>query len=158
MWKKLDELASVPPKPSSSSQEEDTVTQMLMSAIRDSSHEKVQQVDDAALKVTSKDQAFQEYAEAADKFSKSAQEFIRCAPLFSAARQAYEELKRASEQVRRFLDSDEQQFRALMNLAQDQANSHLTPTEAPSGRKQPESSKPEPFIVNSDNRKMNNFP
>jgi len=56
MWKKLDNLANVPPKPTSSRQEEDSVTQMLMRAIRDSSHEKLQQIDDPAPKVVSKQQ------------------------------------------------------------------------------------------------------
>jgi hypothetical protein len=157
MWKKLDDLASVPSKASPSSQEEDSVTQMLMSAIRDSSHEKEQQTDDPEPKVAN-DQVFQEYAEAVAKFTKSAREFIRCAPLLSEARQAYEKLRSTSEQIRQSLDSDEQQFRILMGLAQDQANVHLAPAEPPLERKPPEPSKPEPFVANSDNRKMNIFP
>lgn len=160
MWKKLEDLASAPSKPSSANPEEDSVTQMLMSAIRDSGQEKLQQpqqIDDPQRKMSGNEQTFQEYSEAVDKFTRSAREFIRCAPLLSEARQAYEKLRSTSEQIRRSLDSDEQQFKILMGLAQDQANVHLAPAESPLERKPPEPSKPEPFIVNSD-KKMNNFP
>jgi hypothetical protein len=66
-------------------------------------------------------------------------------------------LRTAGEQIRKVLDSDERQFRALMDLAQDQAKVHLGSTESPSGRKPPESSKLEPFVVNSGT-KMSKFP
>ena len=159
MWKKLDDLESVPPNPSSSKQEEDSVTQMLMSAIRGVSQQKEQQIDNPEPKVGRDEEAFQEYAEAVDQFTKSAKEFIRCAPLFSEARQAYEKLRTTSERIRKSLDSDEQQFRILMDLAKDQANVHLAPTQSSlEGKKPPESSRPEPFIVNGDGKKMTKFP
>jgi hypothetical protein len=60
----------------------------------------------------------------------------------------------ASDEIRRALDSDEQQVRALMDLAQEKAKTHLASAESVSGRKPPETSKPEPFIVN----KMTKFP
>jgi len=159
MWKKLEEFASVPPKSSSSSQEDDSVTQVLMNAIRDSSYakeeEKMEEKTGPEPKADPYEQTFQEYAEAVDQFTKSAKEFIRYAPLLSEARQAYEKLRTASERIRRSLETDEKEFRTLMDLAQDQAKLHLAPTGSSlDGTKPPKSSRPEPFIVNSDSKKI----
>jgi soluble cytochrome b562 len=159
MWKKLEEFASVPPEPTSSSQEDGSVTQMLMNAIRDSSHakkeEKKEEKTGPELKADPYEHTFQEYAEAVDQFTKSAKEFIRYAPLLSEARQAYEKLRTASERIRRSLESDEKQFRTLMDLAQDQAKLHLAPTGSSlEGTKPPKSCRPEPFVVNSDGKKI----
>ena len=155
MWKKLDDFASVPPKPSPSSQDGDSVTQVLMNAIRDSSYTKKEEETGPEPKADPYEHTFQEYAEAVDQFTKSAKEFIRYAPLLSEARQAYEKLRTASERIRRSLESDEKQFRTLMDLAQDQARLHLAPTGSSlEGTKPPKSSRPEPFIVNSDGKKI----
>ena len=107
MWKKVEEVASVPPKPSSSSQEDDSVNQMLMNAIRDSSYEKEKEEEKTGPepKVDLNEQTFQEYTKAVDQFKRSAKEFIRYAPLLSEARQAYEKLMTASERIRKSLDS-----------------------------------------------------
>lgn len=161
MWKKDDDRASIPAT-SSSNLDENRISEMLMNAIRDSSHANEPRVDGPEPKVIQNEQdsyppIFQEYATASDKFTKSAKEFIRCTALLSEARQAYETLRTAGEQIRKVLDSDERQFRALMDLAQDQAKVHLGSTESPSGRKPPESSKLEPFVVNSGT-KMSKFP
>jgi hypothetical protein len=67
---------------------------------------------------------FVQYAEALEKCTKTAAEFIRYASLLSEARQAYQKLLAASDEIRRALDSDEQQVRALMDLAQEKAKIH----------------------------------
>jgi hypothetical protein len=132
---------------------------MLMDAIRESSYAKEQLPEKLEPKLVgdehhSCEPMFVQYAEAVHKCTKSVTEFIRCASLLSEARQAYEKLRAASDEVRRTLDSDEQQVRALMDLAQEKAKILLTGAEPVSGRKPPEASRPEPFIVN----KMTKFP
>jgi hypothetical protein len=161
MWRKVDDRASNPAT-SCSNQDQNRISEMLMNAIHDSSHASEPLVDGPEPKLIQNEQdsyppIFQEYAKASEKFSKSAKEFIRCAALLSEARQAYETLITASERIRTSLDSDERQFRALMDLAQDQAKVHLASTESPSGRKPAESSTLEPFLVNSG-AKLAKFP
>jgi hypothetical protein len=156
MWSKSD-AKPVPPDTSINQPENESITEMLMGAIRESNYAKEQPLEDREPKLAehhSSEPMFVQYAEALEKCTKSAAEFIRCASLLSEARQAYEKLMAASDEIRRSLDSDEQQVRALMDLAQEKAKIHLAPAEAVSGRKPPEASRPEPFIVN----KMTKFP
>ena len=157
MWSKTD-AKQIPAGGSTSQAESESVTEMLMDAIRESSYAKEQIPEKHEPKIAgeerhSREPMFVQYAEALEKCTKSAAEFIRCASLLSEARQAYEKLMAASDEIRRALDSDEQQVRALMDLAQEKAKTHLA-SESVSGRKPPETSKPEPFIVN----KMAKFP
>jgi len=155
MWSKSD-AKPVPPDTSIDQPENESITEMLMGAIRESNYVKEQPLEDREPKLAehhSSEPMFVQYAEALEKCTKSAAEFIRYASLLSEARQEYEKLMAASDEIRRALDSDEQQVRALMDLAQEKAKTHLA-SESVSGRKPPETSKPEPFIVN----KMTKFP
>jgi uncharacterized protein YgbK (DUF1537 family) len=156
MWSKSD-AKPVPPDTSIDQPENESITEMLMGAIRESNYVKEQPLEDREPKLAehhSSEPMFVQYAEALEKCTKSAAEFIRYASLLSEARQAYEKLMAASDEIRRALDSDEQQVRALMDLAQEKAKIHLAAAEAVSGRKGPEASRTEPFIVN----KMTKFP
>ena len=54
------------------------------------------------------------YTEAVKKFTKSASAFIEHVPLLAEAREAYEEATRASTELRRVLDSGDENLRALM--------------------------------------------
>jgi uncharacterized protein YgbK (DUF1537 family) len=139
--------------------ENESITEMLMDAIRESKHATEQPLEEHEPKLAevehhSCNPMFVQYTEAVDKCTKSATEFIRYASLLSEARQAYEKLRAASDEIRRALDSDEQQICALMDLAQEKAKILLAAAEPVVGRKPPEASRTEPFIVN----KMSKFP
>jgi hypothetical protein len=158
MWSKSD-AKSIPPDASIKQPENESIAEMLMSAIRETSHAKDQPIKEhepklAEVEHRSYGPMFVQYEEGVEKCTRSASEFIRCASLLSEARQAYEKLRAASDEIRRTLDSDEQQVRALMDLAQEKAKILLAEAEPVSGRKPPEATRPEPFIVN----KMTKFP
>jgi hypothetical protein len=158
MWSKTD-AKQIPAGGSTSQAESESVTEMLMDAIRESGYAKEQIPEKHEPKIAGEERhscepMFVQYAEAVDKCTKSVTEFIRCASLLSEATQTYEKLKAASDQIRRTLDSDEQQVRTLMDLAHEKAKILLAGGEPVSARKPPEASRPEPFIVN----KMTKFP
>ena len=158
MWSKSDPKP-IPPNASIKQPENESITEMLMSAIRESNPGEEQALEDHEPKLAADEHhscgpMFVQYAKSVDKCTKSATEFIRCASLLSEARQAYEKLREAGDEIRRALDSDEQQIRTLLDLAQEKAKIHLAAAESVSGRKPPELSRPEPFIVN----KMTKFP
>ena len=54
------------------------------------------------------------YTGAVDEFTKSATSFIEQLPLLTTARAAYEEAMRASAEIRKILDTEEQNLRTLM--------------------------------------------
>ncbi len=54
------------------------------------------------------------YTGAVDEFTKSATSFIQQLPLLATARAAYEEAMRASGEIRKILDAEEQNLRTLM--------------------------------------------
>ena len=54
------------------------------------------------------------YTGAVDEFTKSASAFIEQLPLLTTARAAYEEAMRASTEIRKVLDTEEQNLRTLM--------------------------------------------
>jgi uncharacterized membrane protein YccC len=158
MWSNSD-AKSIPPDASINQPENESITEMLMSAIRESSHAREQPLKEYEPKLAEVEHhscgsMFVQYEEAIEKCTRSASGFIRCASLLSEARQAHEKLRAASTEIRRTLDSDEQQVRALMDLAQEKAKILLAEAEAASGRKPPEAFRPEPYIV----KKMTNFP
>jgi hypothetical protein len=72
------------------------------------------------------------YTEAVKKFTKSASAFIEQLPLLAAAREAYEEANRASAELRKVLDSGDENLRALMSHLEHMANIELV--NAPAGR------------------------
>jgi hypothetical protein len=65
------------------------------------------------------------YTEAVKKFTKSASAFIEHVPLLAEAREAYEEATRASTELRRVLDSGDENLRALMTQLEQMANVNL---------------------------------
>ena len=114
MWSKSDPKP-IPPNASINQPENESIAEMLMSAIRESNHAEEPPLEHPEPKFAEDEYhacgpMFVQYAEAFDKCTKSATEFIRCASLLSEARQAYERLRAASDEIRRALDSDEQQF------------------------------------------------
>jgi hypothetical protein len=72
------------------------------------------------------------YTEAVKKFTKSASAFIEQLPLLAAAREAYEEATRASAELRKVLDSGDENLRALMSHLEQMANVQLA--NVPTGR------------------------
>jgi hypothetical protein len=176
MWKKLDEANSRSGSSSNQAPEmsEESISEMLMGAIRDSNlgHEK--ELPQADLQEKSKTEVaglqpqpisastLGAYTEAVKKFTKSATAFIECLPLLSEAREAYEEATRASTELRKVLDSGDENLHALMNQLAQMANAQLV--NAPmlksiSDRKKPEPSKLEAMQVIEEARaKIKRFP
>lgn len=72
------------------------------------------------------------YTEAVNKFTRSASAFIEHLPLLAEARRAYEEATRASAELRRVLDTGDENLRALMSHLEQMANVHLV--NVPSGK------------------------
>ena len=65
------------------------------------------------------------YTEAVKKFTKSASAFIEQLPLLAEAREAYEQATRASMELRKVLDSGDENLRTLMTHLEQMANIHL---------------------------------
>ncbi len=65
------------------------------------------------------------YTEAVNKFTKSASAFVEHLPLLAEARQAYEEAARASTELRKILDSGDENLRALMSHLEQMVNVQL---------------------------------
>jgi hypothetical protein len=84
------------------------------------------------------------YTEAVKKFTKSASAFIEQLPLLAEAREAYEQANRASMELRKVLDSGDENLRTLMTHLEQMANIHLVNVPAVKSmgeRRKPESSK-----------------
>ena len=78
------------------------------------------------------------------KFTKSASAFIEQLPLLAEAREAYEDATRASMDLRKVLDSGDENLRTLMTHLEQMANIHLVNVPAVKStteRRKPESSK-----------------
>jgi hypothetical protein len=81
------------------------------------------------------------YKGAADEFTKSASVFIEQLPLLTTARAAYAEAMRASTEIRKVLDAEEQKLRTLMTQLEQGLSVHDSKP-APD-RKSPEPAKVE---------------
>jgi hypothetical protein len=80
------------------------------------------------------------YTGAVDEFTKSANSFIEQLPLLATARAAYEEAMRASAEIRKVLDAEEQNLRTLMTQLEQGLSVHdAKPT--------PDKKSPEPAKV-----------
>ncbi len=166
MWKKLGSSASIPVDSSPNSISSESVTEMLMDAIRDSSVAKEQLIrhpkdESAQDREQTLHPLLQEYAETVDKCTRSASEFIRCASLLSEARDTYEKLRTLGSEIRRVLASDEEKLSALMDQVQKTADRQLPDESAQSSseRKAPESSKLATIsAANGERSKMIKFP
>src|SRR6185437_10719270 len=107
MWSKSDPKP-IPPNASINQPENESVAEMLMSAIRESNHTEEPPLEHPEPKLAEDEHhscgpMFVQYEEAIHKCTKSATDFIRCASLLSEARQAYEKLRAASDEIRRAL-------------------------------------------------------
>jgi hypothetical protein len=80
------------------------------------------------------------YTGAVDEFTKSATSFIEHLPLLTTARAAYEEAMRASAEIRKVLDAEEQNLRTLMTQLERGLSVHDAPPA-------PEKKSPEPAKV-----------
>jgi hypothetical protein len=93
------------------------------------------------------------YTEAVKKFTRSASAFIEHLPLLAEAREAYEEASRASMELRKVLDSGDENLRTLMTHLEQMANVHLVNVpvvKSISDRKKPEPSKLAPVRGNEE--------
>ena len=165
MWKNLDGSARIPLNSQSSSMSSDSVSEILMSAIRDSDVAKEQLVTDPKSEVVQNQEPLwqpmlREYAEAVEKCTRSANEFVRCAALLSEAREAYDKLRTVRGEIQRVMASDEAKLSAIMALVQKTADTQMIGESGQSTeRKAPESSKIASIsIANGDRTKMTKFP
>jgi len=93
------------------------------------------------------------YTDAVKKFTRSASAFIEHLPLLAEAREAYEEASRASTELRKVLDSGDENLRTLMAHLEQMANVHLVNVpvvKSISDRKKPEPSKLAPVRGNEE--------
>lgn len=166
MWKKLENYAGSRLE-SSSNQESDTnqspdynrqsVDDRLLQAIGKDEREDPQFEDGPSLEVSAPQAEVAEpqrkqaspatlgaYTEAVKKFTRSASAFIEHLPLLAEAREAYEEASHASMELRKVLDSGDDNLRTLMTHLEQMANVHLVNVpgvKSISDKKKPEPSK-----------------
>ncbi len=81
------------------------------------------------------------YTEALNEFTKNATAFIEHLPLLTKARDAYERAMRSSGELRRVLDTGEENLQTLMTQLEQAVNVHGVKT--PTDRKKPEPAKVE---------------
>jgi hypothetical protein len=81
------------------------------------------------------------YTEAVKEFTANATAFLEHLPLLTKARSAYEEAMRASTEMRKVLDSSDENLRALMTQLEQQVN--FRELKAATDKKQPEPAKVE---------------
>jgi len=81
------------------------------------------------------------YTEALNEFAKSATAFIEQLPLLTRARDAYEQAMRASAELRKVLDTGEENLQTLMRQLEQAVSVHGV--KLPSDRKKPEPAKVE---------------
>jgi hypothetical protein len=79
------------------------------------------------------------YTEAVNEVTKNATAFIEHLPLLTKARDAYDRAMKASAEMRRVLDSDEEHLRALMTQLAQVLNDHVVKPAAE--KKRPELAK-----------------
>jgi hypothetical protein len=166
MWKKLDGSASLPLDSSSNSISSESVSEMLMGAIRDSSVAKEQLAPDPRPELPQDSEhmlhpMLREYVEVVDKCARSASEFIRCASLLSEARDAYEKLRTLRGEIQKVLADDEENLIALMDQVQKTADTQMPGERAQSTfqRKAPDSSNITTVSVgNGERGRMIKFP
>jgi hypothetical protein len=164
MWKNVDSSASSPLNSNSMSSE--SVSEMLMGAIRDSGVSKEQLIPNPKPELAQNQEQIvnpmlREYAEALDKCTRSSNEFIRCASVLSEAREAYEKLRTLSSEIRRVLASDEAKVSALMEQVQKIVDTQILGESAQSAseRRPPEPSKLATLsVTNGERSKMIKFP
>jgi hypothetical protein len=77
------------------------------------------------------------YSEAMNEFTKNATAFIEHLPLLTKARDAYDQAMRASAEVRKVLDSGEENLRTLMTQLEQAISVHVV-------KPAPDKKKPEP--------------
>jgi exonuclease VII small subunit len=80
------------------------------------------------------------YTEALNEFAKSATAFIEQLPLLTKARDAYEQAMRASAELRKVLDTGEENLHTLMTQLEQAVNVHRV-------KPAPDKKKPEPAKV-----------
>ena len=81
------------------------------------------------------------YTEALNEFTRSATAFIEQLPLLTRAREAYEQAMKASAELRKVLDTGEENLQTLMTQLEQAVNGHGVKTA--SDRKRPELAKVE---------------
>ena len=138
MWKKQNEASGIPLDPSQEDSADpmpDSVADVLMGIIRDNHPEKtapIASVSHPAPAPISEMPAAQPssagtlaYTEAVNRFTKKANEFMAHLPLLAEAREAYEQALKASLDMRKVLDSGDENLRNLKTQLEQMLNTHL---------------------------------
>ena len=166
MWKKLGNSASIPLESSLNSISSESVSEMLMSAINNSSVAK-EELNLSPESGSSRNgeqtlhPLLRDYADTVEKCTKSASEFVRCASLLSEARNSFDRLGELRSEIRRVLAADEEKLGGLMDEVRKIADAQLPneSAEPTSERKAPESSKiADISAANGEKSKMMRFP
>ena len=142
MWKKDDAMGAQP----ESDAELDSLGAALIESLMDSRLEK----RDSAVgpqKVPAKDHhqssssTMTAYTEALNEFTRNATAFIEHLPLLTKARDSYEQAMRAGSELRKILDTGEENLQTLMTQLEQAVNVHGVKTAL--DRKKPEPAKVE---------------
>lgn len=166
MWKKLGNSASIPLESSLNSISSESVSEMLMSAINNSSVAQEELAPNPEHESSRNggqtlQPLLRDYADTVEKCTKSASEFVRCASLLSEARNSFDRLGELRSEIRRVLAADEEKLGGLMDEVRKIADAQLPDesAEPTSERKAPESSKiADISAANGEKSKMMRFP
>jgi exonuclease VII small subunit len=145
MWKKLDDAMGVQP-------ESDSKLESLGDALIESLMEGRLEKRDSAVgpqkvlaeghQPSSSSPTMTTYTEALNEFTKNATAFIEQLPLLSKARDSYEQAMRAGAELRKILDTGQQNLQTLMAQLEQAVNVHGVKAAA-LDRKKPEPTKVE---------------
>ncbi len=149
MWKKQDDAVSAQPGSASNQTPElDSAGDAPIVPVADSRFEKWN-IAAGSQKVPAKDHQpsspsslnMTTYTEALNEFTRSATAFIEHIPLLTKARDAYEQAMKASAELRKVLDTGEENLQTLMTQLEQAVNVHGMKSAA--DRKKPEPAKVE---------------
>ncbi len=159
MWKKPDDNVDAQPEFASKQMQEldlESASETLIEAYRDRVAEKPKfAIGPKKVPPTQplSPPTMATYTEAMNEFTKNATAFIEQLPLLAKARDSYEQAMRASSELRKVLDTGEENLRALM------AQLEQVVTPASNDKKKPEPTKVEAIRgANESTGSVNRFP
>lgn len=148
MWKKQDDaMGAQPESDSKQTPELESLGDALIESLRDSRFEKrdfpvgPQQVLAEDRHPSSSSPTMATYTEALNEFTKNATAFIEQLPLLTKARDSYEQARRAGAELRKILDTGQENLQTLMTQLEQAVNVHGVKSAL--DRKKPEPAKVE---------------
>ena len=128
MWKKDDAMGAQPESDSKQTPELESLGDALIESLRDSRFEK----RDSAVgpqrladhDPSSSSPTMTTYTEALNEFTRNATAFIEQLPLLTKARDSYEQAMRAGSELRKILDTGQENLQTLMTQLEQAVNVH----------------------------------